>query len=1593
MKIIKHQLKGLIYLDTCNLDLKLASSKQIDLINDSIFLDLSQCQFAELGALTKLLLIIEGYLKSSHVIYLALPTIEHTASEAKSSNLNDKEKLKDYLLVHRQGANNFMKVSGFVSAAQDIASKYNSEIFITETYEFEKKGFNEESFKSSFSVIFEPYLINDKGYKFLLPFKWIDCTKELDDIGDFVELEDKIDRILSNQHRGLDSVDVKGIRNVILSELIKNVREHSESKYAIFTVGLISSARLFSKDRNRKANPIEESYITWIEDNDINAQVELYFGDAGIGLLNKKYEEYSKFSTNIQDLSKQKQLEFAFSKWSTLKHNELRRGTKGLYRLLRIVNKYNGLVHIDTSNSNGGFSRNQPIFRTSEYTFQGTLINVKLNPYKEIKSVKYQSEDNQHTKKWSSNKYKLDLDLKCQSNIKKDIRDNDNLLIILDANDLDFGLENSQKALENLLYEISFDANPTGVVIYLISPIGSITTSIIVDSVQSRILETVGHAIIPEINDENFEEIHDPVFVLGNNNDAFWYGGSNELISILKESYNTGASIHELGCYTTLNEEKQAQLELYLKSYDSDLIRLNSKNEIVFNFRDIEKYYEQTITKALLDSQEAKRCSPKVYIVDKWIDIKEMLSKSEYGFALCLYIKYRAELEKNGVKIENLDKDNTFILIDHGLQYELARKFSELLGIKIKNIRNIDSDIDTSIPKRTKLFHKKARVIFLTTIIASSETTRRLVKYAKRDFASPEFILCLGNFRKYNINSLETWSETTQILSCYQNYNDEGLKEERNLEYFRQKHADLNSSAVIINPDLTTEAIRSEHPQTYIEIDNQLMLFLTRNKLLHYNHYGFYNKRHFTFFLNKIGILNTESFIWDKVIESFKTWMTDKKITKPNIYVNKSVLGENSHFFKMLKNVFENVTAFDSSIKYINSENVIYFDFGILTGESVNELISRCYGVENLFVCLLFNQSVNSNTDLFKRIETIKPQSQVLNNNVKATKFHIEYLFHLPLSFFTSENCPICEHRRALDHFKIDHEYLFEFSEERQERLKQNAFDDIYEVAYPVDFNYSSEEPDQELSSTIIMQMYEHKILLENAKKFTRSRIELYNIIFELWTNQEEEIENADSRIFSLLYYLSHEINWFQQEPLIFRDFRIMVSQIALKLATTPIGHLVSAFEISNKYNIKNKELAIRYKYAAISILRSTDKLVFCQSLHGIASSSVYKDVCVSNLLQNMLYHISSFYKNSYNKSELYYIEIASNLNSVLKEVPLSDRQRSAINGIMSENEKIRRAFVSVSEEPANFKEMKDKWETIYNKQMPAHPEPYEEFKQINLEKYKPLFLAWKDQSLSEEDAKILARKQKHIYPSWESLKSYIENNVMYYFRNGLHNLKNSAHYSNQYENFLNPQVYDEHVKFFDDVLRTAENNWDSYLDKQEDYDSKLNYFQDCFIKKNNLSNFEGDSHILHLLSDFPSDVTKIVKEIFTENDFEKRQFILKNRGELSITDEGYSAYFPISLLKIHLRLIYENVRKRLNKGVHSSDVDLKFIFSIDEKDVLQLDIVYDSTDQYQDEPKSTGSLNAFKSHLANFGGDLSYNLPNDDDKNFSINIKFLRYE
>lgn len=1576
---IDHLFQGILYLDIINLEEKINLHQgSLFTINDC-FIDLSQVRFVELNAIAKLTLLVETLLKKNLTIFIALPTNKLTDKELKSTDFD--EGIRDNLLKTRIKANNFLKTVGFVKAIQEISTIYGKEIYLTENYSF-GIDFNPKSFQNSFEEIFKAKSIDYSNYKYILPLQWINCEQGFKD---FTLIEKRIDKILDDKDRGLEKVDVQGIKNVVFSELIKNVNEHSDSKYALFTIGLISTTSLFKNRKGKKENPIEKDYIEWLKKDNIKFQVEIYFGDTGKGILNIDFEEKYKLNNSVN--SKKEQLKWAFQKWSTLKNGELRRGTKGLYRIQRIVNKYNGLFNIITSNHNGGYRKgglvsSEWIHRECKHNTEGTFIQIKLCPYIEAKEFKFSLKLNNTKKKWKTINFKPTSIVESFESLKEYLETNDNLLLILNLNE--FEQSEIITFLEDKLSELSFEAHPCGLVIYLLSSLKNDTIQTITESVNEQITRKIGYEVFQELGHKDFEEVYDPVIIIGENNKVFWYGGNQHLINILNEAYATNThsvKISELESFNSLvPENHKDQIRLHLEN-DNQLVNVNKCGELLFNFSNIDNLFEKIVVNAITNitkkEGELMYCSPKLEVVENWVNYEELLKNNDYGFALTLYLKLK-KLQNLSIVEKTEVLNNTYLLLDHKQQLRLANAFAILYGIPSRNIKIITEDINPNIPRRTKLFPEKNKVIVLTTVISSSETVRRLVKYIKRDSAVPIIILTISNNRKYKIDKLETWQEKTEIISVFTKNKKEIPKEQRDEEYYNLKQDKVNKSLLLKGPNFNTEDEKKFTPQD-ISLDRELREYIISKKILHYNHIGIFRNRHFTFYLDKIKLLKSKSFLWDKIKTSIDEWKRLNNIDSYTLLLPHSLLPSNyekSNFYIYLKSISSNIRFIESNNNYISNQNVVYFDFGIISGKSINNIISKCAQVEHLFICILFDQSKNGEFDLYKRISSFN------NNNMlveKQTAFSIEYLYKLPLGFFTSENCPICEHRRALDYYKIKLDYMYSFSEDRQKRLQLKDNAELVHEDYPFDFYYTNKSPDHELSSELIVKMFEFKMLLDMSNKYTYYRIRLYNYVLDIFKNINLELSDCNSNLYALLYYLSHEINWLQKEPLIFKDLRVMLAEVSHKVSIIKITELVENFQKTNHSKTTPLKLAVRYKYCGISLLRSTDKLKFCESISSIINSSRYDSGNLrNNLVQNTFYHTLSLYKNRYNKSNKYYNTISDQLE-ILSKNSFTPQQESIIEYLEVYNN-----LFYLGSDLKVIKSLKKDYDKHYT--TTNHPYPDNAMANMDLSQFVSLGIEdiknKREKSEYYTDLKLLT---DDLANNWFRVSAYIDINIKLHIEHLSDNFKNSNFFKRIGFDSVIKNIFDNNylLGITDDLsilVKEINKNPIRYVNRKSDYDNLYNKVYYNLISRG--------SKFSEFISQFPSDIISNINKKF-ESKFDKLKIVT--------SFQTIKVFYPQHNLTEAFDFIIGNIKKRKTNGISFSDILININISemnIQNISYIIMKIEYNSTDKNNnDTPNETGGLYDIKKEIRNFGGTLIHSLKTDKDGLFHLTFKFLKYE
>lgn len=1582
---MKHLLKGLKYLTIHNVENKLRKDNDISemefFTKKDYFIDLSQLMFTELSAINYLVLFVESECKKKKInnLYVALPTDELTTSERNSTHKDFTEEKKRSILNSRVKSNSFLKNTNFIGAIEEATNPYMVECYFSEKYYFESE-FNIDKFSQAFEVIYDLKTNNEYGYRYLYPLEWF----KLNDIAlNYKIIEKRFENILENSERGLDIMDVQAIKNVVFSELRKNVFEHTSGndtdKRFLFSMGLISSNAI---RKERYIGTIEEEFSEWVLSENISSLVEIYFGDTGGGFYTNKFLDKSKSEQGIND--KEKQLKWAYNKWSTSKFDEERRGTKGLYRIQRIVNSYNGIFHILTNANNGGYRKGglkeEKWIHRNCLHFDGSFIQIKLCPFSAVKKFNFTLQDNREYKKWATWNLGAIKDIATlRGALKQVIVNNECILIVLDIDNLDCSDDEERiEALNDILLEISYHSHPTGVVVYLISTLHEGTIDSSVDSINEYLIRK-GPTHLSD-SEEN-EEIFDPIIVISKSR-VFWYGGNKEIVRILNEVYqdNFDKRLDEIGSYNSLNERSRISIRLYLEN-DSKLVHINRANEIELNFTNFDTHFENLIIQYLKTNKKNVDgtifCTPKLEIVENWVNVESILKDNEYGFSLALYLKSITDIRENNIEIKGL-----FILIDHKQHYQLALHLANLYGSAKKKIVNIQDEIESNAQRRVRLFPEKSNVVILTSIISSSETIRRLVKYVKRDSAVPTVILSLINSRKYNINELETWDEFTKIKSIYTKHTTESARPLKDKHYYRNKIELFRRTGLrIINPNYNIQTGTDKQGD---DVNSELLSHLVMSKSLNYNHIGIGNDRHFTFYVNKARALNAKSVIWKKLSEELDAWKSKNSIKQYRIYVNRDLVCDGpSGFYEFLSGLNPLITLYStipSFIEYEKGLNILFIDFGIISGRTINKVLNNFTGLNSLCICLLFNQARREDYSHYLRISQLNNSESLFPSPTNVT---VRYLFNLPLNYFDRSNCPICNHIDALDYYKMSQKYMFDFSQDRQIRLKIREREEVREAEYPFDFYLRPpENSKQELSSVLISEMFVLKKLLDNAEVYTDRRIELFRYLFDIVNDLETQLHEANSRLYSTIYYLSNEVHWLQREPLVFNDFRELLTKIGVFVANWNLAELGNILLLSNTDNIPSRNLATRYKYGAISLLRSANKLKFCENIERMLTTSWHGNGFSDNLVQNIFYHTYSIFKNRYNRSKKYFTTI----NHQFIKIGENKTFQENISALQSNTILFLDAFSDIVLQRSDIDRIKSLNQLVdkYYKAQRNHPIPIESLAHLDIAgKVVPeVFADLKSNETSSVYYINFCRTVEDNVSHWDRVVSYITlmQEITKYFTS---QIRNSEVYKTYFWSDLSKKILYGNVTLGNnneivDMVHAISRSPISYLGFKEEYDYKINLLDYFFINRN--------SSIKKFVKSFPCDVEDVLLNTL-KPEIPKLQ-INENLGSKVLI------FYPKINFIYALEGIKRNIRERVIQGMSSKDVNCKIEIDIIVR-YVRIRINYDLTTKNKrtmgsDEYESSG-LSNIKKEVEKFGGDLVWDQL--DSGNFELIFKFLFYE
>lgn len=603
--------------------------------DNKVFVDLSNIEWVNTSALVELILIIENLIEKGIKVTVALPNRNMLSKyELHLKKSPEHAQIIENSIEKRKEVRSWLYRLGIIKALlfEHQPDEIRSNIKVLDVFDkelFDQNPIEEESnyYKTHGPMDAEQ---KDMGEKYHVPLLW---TKGSNYDSDYVK------NILKSC---LDINHAQIISDIVIHELAKNVSDHSKKGHGLFcaVVKKHKPEKIFETD-------YYDGELQFFKECTKDEYIaEIVFGDSGKGIIEtlSKYGQGKKGSELVR---------FSFDKWSTNKpyddneNSYLKRGTRGLYHVRRVMKNYEGMAAIRTGQYFTGFNDNdlendKIIDEKNLQEFNGTLLTVKLLPGR-AKTLRRYYPTSKSTDKNASDCEHLIIDVNNISEGLKQVGEKSkknsykNFLISLDFSKLSINSSEQaiNKTLREFLASLSNLRHPNVHIVYgFPASFYDIRIGEIVDSINEATKLQ---------REKNKYLVFDPIMIIGPRGSVHWAGVQNlKLVSFL----NTLMETEELGLpIETINKMDYGELIEYIKQ-DQELFSIQDGNiKLNFNKNAPIDYFKNEIQKKIDD--EVNKCeqqnrvfvTPNLNCAKGWLDINKISKDKDLNneCALALY--------------------------------------------------------------------------------------------------------------------------------------------------------------------------------------------------------------------------------------------------------------------------------------------------------------------------------------------------------------------------------------------------------------------------------------------------------------------------------------------------------------------------------------------------------------------------------------------------------------------------------------------------------------------------------------------------------------------------------------------------------------------------------------------------------------------------------------------------------------------------------------------------------------------------------------------------------------------------------------------
>lgn len=1212
-------------------------------VKQGLFVDLSMVEWVDLGALVHLMILIESALRNSIHVKVALPLTELQRSERELTEHEDRPGAAEEIVKkveRRSSALRFLEYMNFIQALQaEHLRRYRHLIQFISNYDSSTQLRQRERGKAIDGQEggTEP---SEHLYRYCFPLQWFSGTptESLENMAWFLA------EVVGQPKRGLESIDANSIANVILYELVDNVHQHAGEAGAKHQALVTAWARpLDYPPRPHDFLEVERPFLEWVTKTNAPV-VEILIGDSGRGISNALAKKFKAARLRGAELPSQASNEaanillWAFDRWSSSRESDGLRGTRGLYRVDRVVRKYQGFITIRAYDQLAGWDHGGPAYDAAVVhggqlsVLPGTFIRLRIPAFRESKPT------------W-------------RATVRPATQPR---FVRIETESIEkHGLtEHGRTALRRAL-ESGTASNPECVVATLDAAlehpkgIEPVLEAVIKQAVELRHPSTlilVGlpggweaiEAAINSINEEhtvrsrNWEalkqdhfEIWDPVLVIGEHGEYGWAGVTRAhaavLDALLKAPDGT-LRRNELRSLLSAPEILPKERASVWRDFRNDPALFHHKQDggLSIGFT-IDGVLDSVSTLLVTHIKEGEAGvlkgslfrTPSLLVVDKWLTIDKILESTCGTDLVMLTLAARARAQSWWAKLGN----SNVLVADESVNSQRLRQLRLHLDPRRFRSEVMPGETGAPIPYGVNLMARGASALVYCDIILSGETVRRCLSQVLRDEAQPAAILCLFDARAQE-GPIEMWGIEVPVVSV--------SKIDMLVE--RQDKPAVNMNPITREVESANRLIENSHKIT----DDLLDAILLSRNALHFTHVGRPIGRHFTFYLDVGKIMEDPAFAaalsatvdeWlheqqrgqGRVVRELELWHASPVPKPPPPAKNFGDWIQTVRGDIRSRRTVRRESAYGRWNFVANPENrvkyplVLIVDWGALTGTSIMQMIRLAAeaGAESILTCIFVSQLPPDDEAFLRSLKEIQitaRQNQLTlpglskgsKPSTRTVDVAVRFLASLPFGVYDHAECPVCQQLARLSHEEYPTELLGAFSRSQREKSLRARTREELVNSTPRDFHGRELLPDSILWSVRFRQR------LSEASVSTTARLEVLHEVIEMGSFESAN-PRVQRKVYDFIHFLSVESQWLRRAPLNFRLLRDQVADISLQVA---LDKDTSDFDRLN----------------AIAVLRSSSKHTFARQIHTIFAASYASDVLARQVLYGVFTYLSRPY-------------------------------------------------------------------------------------------------------------------------------------------------------------------------------------------------------------------------------------------------------------------------------------------------------------------------------------------------------------------------------